>query len=82
MKLIRKIKRFLGLELPYLLEEEEIENKTTSNNRLNNSIVAIPKNTEVQFYKSENWKNISEAMYRSGITMNEAREMMKKMKGD
>lgn len=82
MKLIRKIKRFLGLELPYLLEEEEIENKTTFNNIPNNSIVAIPKNTEVQFYKSENWKNISEAMYRSGITMNEAREMMKKMKGD
>ena len=82
MKLIRKIKRFLGLELPHLLEEEEKENKTTFNNRPNKRIVAIPKNTEVQFYKSENWKNISEAMYRSGITMNEAREMMKKMKGD
>lgn len=68
MKIIKKIKRFLGLELPYLLEDnEEAEIK--------GSIVKIPE----KFYKLDTWKNIEQlnkAMMASSITINEARELL------
>ncbi len=69
MKIIKKIKRFLGLELPHLLEEEEeIEIK--------GNILKAPES----FYKNENWvetiKQLDQAMLASSITMNEARELL------
>lgn len=70
MKIIKKIKRFLGLELPHLLEdEEEAEIEIKCN------ILKTPEN----FYKSDTWKNIEQlkkAMLLGSITTNEARELL------
>lgn len=67
MKIIKKIKRFLGLELPHLLEEEE---------EIKGNILKAPES----FYKNENWvetiKQLDQAMIASSITMNEARELL------
>ena len=69
MKIIKRIKRFLGLELPHLLEDEE-EAETEIN------ILNAPES----FYKNENWvetiKHLNQSMIASSITMNEARELL------
>ncbi|MCX4303791.1 MAG: hypothetical protein OSJ66_07295 [Clostridia bacterium] len=71
MKIIKKIKRFLGLELPHLLEEEE-EAKI----EIKENILKAPEG----FYKNENWietiKQLNQAMMASSITTNQAREML------
>lgn len=69
MKIIKKIKRFLGLELPHLLEDEEEEVEIRGN---------IPKTPE-SFYKTNIWENIellNKAMLKSSISINEARELL------
>lgn len=71
MKIIKKIKRFLGLELPHLLEDEE-----EAEIEIKGNILIAPKS----FYKNENWvetvKQLNQAMMSSSITMNEARELL------
>lgn len=71
MKIIKKIKRFLGLELPHLLEDEE-----ESEIEIKGNILKAPES----FYKNENWvetiKQLNQAMMASSITMNEARELL------
>lgn len=87
MRIIKKIKKFLGLELPYLLEEENIKDPIVFKNKKEN-IVAIPKNIEMIFSKNENLekniKQLSKCMYESGITSNEARKLLNigEMKGE
>ena len=70
MKIIKKIKKFLGLELPHLLEDEE-----EAEIEIKGNIVNAPES----FYKNENWvetiKQLNQAMMASSITMNEAREL-------
>ena len=69
MKIIKKIKGFLGLELPHLLEDEE-----ATEIEIKGNILKAPES----FYKTDTWKNIEQlnsAMYKSGITINEAREL-------
>lgn len=70
MSLIKKIKRFLGLELPYLLKEEETRIEVQGN------ILIAPE----EFYKSEKWEKtieqFNQAMILSGTTMNENRERL------
>ena len=79
MKIIKKIKRFLGLELPYLLEEENIQDPIVFKNKKEN-IVDVTKKTEIIFYKNENLekniKQLSKCMSTSGITANEARILL------
>lgn len=71
MKIIKKIKRFLGLELPHLLEDEEEAEIEIKGNILN---------APESFYKNENWvetiKQLNQSMIASSITMNEARELL------
>lgn len=70
MKIIKTIKRFLGLELPHLLEDEE-----ETEIEIKGNILKAPEN----FYTTDTWKNIDQlnsAMYKSGITINEARELL------
>lgn len=71
MKIIKKIKRFLGLELPYLLEEEEEAKIEIKGNILKAS---------ESFYKNENWvetiKQLNQAMMESSMTVNETRELL------
>lgn len=71
MKIIKKIKRFLGLELPHLLEDEEEAEIEIKGNILN---------APESFYKNENWvetiKKLNQSMIASSITMNEARELL------
>lgn len=71
MKIIKKIKKILGLELPYLLEEEE-----EAEIEIKGNILKAPEN----FYKNENWietiKQLNQAMMASSITINEARELL------
>lgn len=82
-KMFKKIKRILGLELPYLLEEEEKESIIFNNKKDN--IIAVPKNVEVKFYKDtefeKSFKMLANAAINSGITMNEAREIACKLGG-
>lgn len=70
MKIIKKIKKFLGLELPHLLEDEE-----EAEIEIKGNIVKAPEN----FYTNENWietiNQLNQAMMASSITMNEAREL-------
>lgn len=70
MKIIKKIKRFLGLELPHLLEDEEAEIEIKGN------ILKAPES----FYEKENWqetiKQFSDCMSKSMMTSNEARELL------
>lgn len=69
MKIIKKIKRFLGLELPHLLEDEEAEMEMKGN------ILKAPES----FYKTDTWKDIEQfnkAMLASSMTINEARELL------
>lgn len=69
MKIIKKVKKFLGLELPHLLEDEkeaEIE--------INGNILKAPKN----FYTVNTMESIelfNKAMIESTMTMNEDREL-------
>lgn len=74
MKIIKKVKQFLGLELPHLLEDEkEAEIEIKSN------ILKAQEN----FYTSEVDKQIEQlnkAMLSGTITMNEARELICRMK--
>lgn len=76
MKLIRKIKKFLGLELPYLLEEEE-----EADIELQGNILKAPEG----FYKKENWvetiNQFSDYMSKSMMTANEVRELVYKLGG-
>lgn len=87
MKIIKKIKRLIGLELPYLLKDEDIKDPIVFKNKKEN-IAAIPKNIEMIFSKNENLekniKQLSKCMYESGITSNEARKLLSigKMKGE
>ena len=71
MKIIKKIKRFLGLELPHLLEEEEEAEIEIKGNILKAS---------ESFYKNENWvetmNQLNQAMTAGSITMNAARELL------
>lgn len=71
MKIIRNIKRFLGLELPHLLEEEE-----EAEIEIKRNILKAPE----YFYKNENWvetiNQLNQAMMASSITMNEARKLL------
>lgn len=70
MKIIKKIKRFLGLELPHLLEDEEEEEVEIRGN--------ILKTPEI-FYKTNTWENIEQlnkAMLKGSISINEARELL------
>lgn len=73
MKIIKKIKRFLGLELPHLLEDEEAEIEIKGN------ILKAPES----FYKKENWqetiKQFSDCMSKSMMTSNEVRELIYKL---
>lgn len=70
MSLIKKIKKFLGLELPYLLEEEETRIEVQGNILIESE----------EFYKSEKWEKtieqFNQAMILSGTTMNENRERL------
>lgn len=69
MKIIKKIKGLLGLELPYLLEEEEAEIEIKGN------ILKAPEN----FYTSEVEKQIEQfnkAILSGGISINEAKELL------
>lgn len=71
MKIIKKIKRFLGLELPHLLEDEEEEAEI----EIKGNILKAPES----FYKTDTWKNIDQlqkVMLSSSITANEARELL------
>lgn len=69
MNLIKKIKRFLGLELPYLLEEEEEKIEIRGNiMRVSNDFSIIK--TEEQL------KQFAKASSQSGMTMNEARKIL------
>lgn len=81
-KMFKKIKRILGLELPYLLEEEEEKEPIIFNNKKDN-IIAVPKNVEVKFYKDteleNNVKMLANCAINSGMTMNEAREFVCKL---
>lgn len=74
MKIIKKIKRFLGLELPHLLEEEE-----ETEIEIKGNILKAPES----FYKKENWeetiKQFSDCMSKSMMTPNEARELVYKL---
>ncbi len=83
MKINKRIKKLLGLELPYLLEDEEEEiTPIIYKNKQSNNIVSIPKNANIQFYKSEYLENIeklSRVISSGGMTINEAREAMKKL---
>lgn len=85
-KIIKKIKRILGLELPYLLEEEkeEVKEPIVLKDRKDN-IIAVPKNVEVKFYKDTELENqimlLSNCAINSGITMNEARKLVAKLGG-
>lgn len=85
-KIIKKIKRILGLELHYLLEEEEEEVKDTIvlKDRKDN-IIAVPKNVEVKFYKDTELENqimlLSNCAINSSITMNEARKLLANLGG-
>lgn len=78
MKIIKKIKRFLGLELPYLLEDEELKEPIVFKNWKN--VVKTPKNTEVKIYKNDELENqlthFSNCIINSGISMNEARKLL------
>lgn len=71
MKIIKKIKRFLGLELPHLLEDEE-----EAEIEIKGNILKAPES----FYKKENWeetiKQFSDCMSKSMMTANEARELL------
>ncbi len=71
MKIIKKIKKILGLELPYLLEEEE-----EAEIEIKGNILKAPES----FYKKENWeetiKQLSDCMSKSMMTPNEAREIL------
>ena len=82
-KMFKKIKRILGLELPYLLEEE-VKESIIFNNKKDN-IIAVSKNVEVKFYKDtefeKSFKMLSNAAINSGITMNEAREIAFRLGG-
>lgn len=70
MRIIKKIKRFLDLELPHLLEDEEAEIEIKGN------ILKAPES----FYKKENWeetiKQFSNCMSKSMMTSNEAKELL------
>lgn len=83
-RIFKKIKKVLGLELPYLLEEENIKEVIEFKNKKDN-IVAIPKNVEVKFYKDtefeKSFKMLANAAINSGITMNEAREIACRLGG-
>lgn len=83
-KIIKKVKKILGLELPYLLEEEKISEPIVFKNKKDN-IVAIPKNVEVKIYKDteleNNVKMLANCAINSGMTMNEAREFVCKLGG-
>lgn len=74
MKIIKMIKRFLGLELPHLLEDEE-EAKI----EIKGNILKAPES----FYKKEKWqetiKQFSDCMSKSMMTSNEARELIYKL---
>lgn len=71
MKIIKKIKRLLGLELPHLPEEEE-----EMEIEIKGNILKAPES----FYKKENWeetiKQISDLMSKSMMTSNEAIELL------
>lgn len=80
--IIKIIRQLLGLELPYLLEEEEIKDTIVFKNKKDN-IVAIPKNVEVKIYEDteleNNVKMLANCAINSGMTMNEAREFVCKL---
>lgn len=81
-RIFKKIKKVLGLELPYLLEEENIKEVIELKNKKDN-IVAIPKNVEVKIYENTELEKqimlLSNCVTNSGITMNEARELLAKI---
>lgn len=81
-RIFKKIKKVLGLELPYLLEEEDIKEVIEFKNKKDN-IVAIPKNVEVKIYENTELEKqimlLSNCVTNSGITMNEARELLAKI---
>ena len=76
MKIIKKIKRFLGLELPYLLEDEDIKDpivfKNKKENIVNNTESKINKNAELE----NQLRQFNNCMINSSISMNEARELL------
>ena len=78
MRIIKKIKKFLGLELPYLLEDEELKEPIVFKNEEN--LVNLHKNTEVKIYKNDELENqlahFNNCIINSGISMNEARELL------
>lgn len=69
--IIKIIRKLLGLELPYLLEEEE-----KAKIEIKRNILKAPE----YFYKNENWvetiNQLNQAMMASSITMNKARELL------
>lgn len=83
-KIIKKVKKILGLELPYLLEEEKISEPIVFKNKRDN-IVTVPKNVEVKIYKDaeleNNVKMLANCAINSGMTMNEAREFVCRLGG-
>lgn len=83
-KIIKKVKKILGLELPYLLEEEKISEPIVFKNKKDN-IVTVPKNVEVKIYKNTELENqimlLSNCAINCGITMNEARKLVANLGG-
>lgn len=81
-RIFKKIKKVLGLELPYLLEDEDIKEVIEFKNKKDN-IVAIPKNVEVKIYENTELEKqimlLSNCVTDSGITMNKAIELLAKI---
>lgn len=73
-KIIKKIKKILGLELPYLLEE--VKEPIVFDN-----IIGVPKNAEVKFYKDTELENsikqFANCVINSGMTANEIRGLLR-----
>lgn len=65
MKIIKKIKRFLGLELPYLLEQEEETKCNTEDFNKDEDL-------------TEMIERLSHAMLQNTMTANQARENLKR----
>lgn len=76
MRIIKKIKKILGLELPYLLEEENIKDPIVFKNKKEN----VVNNTESKIYKNDELeyqlRQINNCMINSSISMNEAIELL------
>lgn len=82
--IIKIIRKLLGLELPYLLEEEEAKEPIIYIDQ-NNNVIPIPKNVEVKIYKNTELENqimlLSNCAINCGITMNEARKLVANLGG-